>query len=47
MENEEMNTAEMLVMKTEDNQTRKILLLMEECKDLQEAKEKVKALLVK
>lgn len=45
MENEEMNLAELLKETTEENQTRKILAILEECKDLDEAKEKIKALL--
>jgi len=45
MENEEMNLAELLKETTEENQTRKILAILEECKDLNEAKEKIKALL--
>lgn len=45
--NEEMNTGELLVQMTEENQTRKILEILNECKDLEEAKEKVKALLNK
>lgn len=44
---EEMNTGELLVKVTEENQTRKILEILNECKDLDEAKEKVKALLNK
>lgn len=47
MENEEMNLAELLKDTAEENQTRKILAILEESKDLQEAKEKVKALLKK
>ena len=47
MENEEMNLAELLKDIAEENQTRKILAILEESKDLQEAKEKVKALLKK
>lgn len=43
--NEEMNVGEILVAKTEENQTRKILEILNECKSLEEAKEKVKALL--
>ena len=42
---EEMNTSELLVAVTEENQTRKILEILNESKDLAEAKEKVKALL--
>lgn len=44
---EEMNVGEILVEKTEENQTRKILEILNDCKDLEEAKEKVKALLNK
>ena len=47
MENEKMNLAERLEKKTEENQTRKILAIVEECKDLKEVKEKIKALLEK
>lgn len=46
-ENEEMNVGEMLVQVTEENQTRKILEILNECETLDEAKEKVKALLNK
>lgn len=42
---EEMNVGEMLREVTEENQTRKILEILEKSKDLKEAKEKVKALL--
>lgn len=42
---EEMNIGELLVEKAEENQTRKIPQILNECKDLEEAKEKVKALL--
>ena len=42
---EQMNVGEMLREVTEENQTRKILDIMRECKDLNEAIEKVKALL--
>lgn len=42
---EEMNVGEILVEQTKQNQIREILLIMEESKDLDEAKEKVKALL--
>lgn len=41
------NTSELLVEKTEENQTRKILSLIKESKDLEEAIEKVEALLKK
>lgn len=44
---EDMNTSELLVQVTEENQTRKILEILNECKDIQEAREKVKALLAK
>ncbi|MBR2326984.1 MAG: protein phosphatase [Clostridia bacterium] len=44
---EQMNVGEMLREVTEENQTRKILDIMRECKDLNEAIEKVKALLNK
>lgn len=44
---EEMNLGELLKETTEENQTRKILELLNESKDLAEAKEKVKALLNK
>lgn len=47
MENEEMNLAELLKETVEENQTRKILEILDECKDIEEAKEKVKALLNK
>ena len=47
MENEEMNLAELLKQTAEENQTRKILAIVEECKDLKEVKEKIKALLEK
>ena len=45
--NEDMNTSELLVQMTEENQTRKILEILNESKDLDEAKDKVKALLKK
>ena len=44
---EEMNVGEMLKELAEENQTRKILEILENCKDLAEAKEKVRALLNK
>lgn len=44
---DDMNLGELLVEKTEENQTRKILEILESCKDLEEAKEKIKALLNK
>jgi len=42
---EDMNTSELLKEVTEENQTRKILEILNNCKDLEEAKVKVKALL--
>lgn len=42
---EDMNVGELLVEKTEENQTRKILEILNGCKDLEEAKEQVKSLL--
>ena len=47
MENEEMNLAELLKETVEENQTRKILAILDESEDLEKAKEKVKALLNK
>ena len=44
---DEMNACELLVEKAEENQTRKILEILNNCKDLEEAKEKIKALLNK
>ena len=44
---EEMNVGELLKETAEENQTRKILEILNESKDLEEAKEKVKALLNK
>lgn len=44
---EEMNTSELLKEAAEENQTRKILEILNDCKDLEEAKERVKALLNK
>lgn len=44
---EEMNTSELLREVIEENQTRKILEILNESKDLAEAKEKVRALLNK
>lgn len=44
---DEMNIGEMLREVTEENQTRKILEIVENCKDLDEAKEKIRALLNK
>lgn len=44
---EEMNVGELLKETAEENQTRKILEILNECKNLEEAKEKVRALLKK
>lgn len=44
---EDMNLGEMLAAKCEENQTRKILELLRECKSIEEAIEKVKSLLNK
>lgn len=44
---EEMNTSELLVKEAKENQTRKILEILNESKDLEDAKAKVKALLSK
>lgn len=44
---EDMNVSELLRELAEENQTRKILEILNESKDLEEAKEKVKALLTK
>lgn len=44
---EEMNLAELLKETTEENQTRKILEILNNSSDLEEAKEKVRALLNK
>ncbi|MDY2795039.1 MAG: protein phosphatase [Peptostreptococcus porci] len=45
--NEEMNISELLKEVVEENQTRKILEILNQSKDLEEAKENVKALLNK
>ena len=42
-----MNVGEMLRELAEENQTRKILEILAECKDLEEAKKRVRALLDK
>lgn len=42
---EEMNVSELLLKVAEENQTRKILEILNESKDLEEAKTKIKALL--
>lgn len=44
---DEMSVVEILVEKTEENQTRKILDILNESKDLEDAKEKLKILLNK
>lgn len=44
---DDLNLGEMLREVSEENQTRKILEIIKECKDLDEAIEKVKALLNK
>lgn len=44
---DEMGVAELLVQKAEENQTRKIIDILNESKDLEDAKETVKALLNK
>lgn len=44
---EDMNLGELLIKVAEENQTRKILEVLNGCKDLEEAKEKTKALLNK
>ncbi len=45
--NEEMNISKLLKEVVEENQTRKILEILNQSKDLEEAKENVKALLNK
>ncbi|MBF1006152.1 MAG: protein phosphatase [Lachnospiraceae bacterium] len=47
MVDEDMNLGELLKDIAEENQTRKILEILNECKDIEEAREKVKALLSK
>ena len=44
---DEMNNTEVLIQLAEENQTRKILEILNESKDLEEAKSKLKALLNK
>lgn len=44
---DEMSVVEILVEKTEENQTRKILDILNTSQDLEEAKDQVKALLNK
>jgi hypothetical protein len=45
--NEDMNASELLKQVSEENQTRKILEILNQCETLEEAKEKVRALLNK
>ncbi|MCC8014697.1 MAG: protein phosphatase [Eubacterium sp.] len=40
--NEDVNTAELLKAVAEENQTRKILDILNSCKDIEEAKERVR-----
>ena len=47
MMDEEMSVAELLVQKAEENQTRKIIDILNEAEDLEDAKETVKALIIK
>lgn len=44
---EEMKVGELLKETAEENQTRKILEILNECESIEEAREKVKALLKK
>lgn len=44
---DDMNASELLVKVTEENQTRKILEILEKSESLEEAKEKVRALIKK
>jgi len=44
---EDINTSELLVEKAEENQTRKILEILKDSKDIEDAVTKVKALLIK
>ena len=44
---DEMNVGELLKEAVEENQTRKILEILNECETLEEAREKVRALLNK
>ena len=44
---DDMNLGEMVKELAEENQTRKILEILNNCKDLDDAKEKIKALLNK
>lgn len=44
---DDMNVGELLKETAEENQTRKIIEILNECKDIEEAREKVKALLNK
>lgn len=44
---DDMNASEVIKDLAEENQTRKILEILNECKTLEEAKEKIRALLKK
>lgn len=44
---DDMNLGEMVRELAEENQTRKILEILNQCKDLEEAKEKIQALLTR
>lgn len=44
---EDMNISELLVQQSQENMARKILEILNECKDLEEAKQKIKDLLNK
>ncbi len=44
---DDMNVGELLKETAEENQTRKILEILNDCENLEEAKEKIKALLNK
>lgn len=44
---DDMNASEVIKELAEENQTRKILEILNECKTLEEAKEKIRALLNK
>ena len=44
---DEMNASEVIKGLAEENQTRKILEILNECKTIEEAKDKIKALLKK
>lgn len=44
---EDMNVGELLVKEAKENQIRQVLEILNDCKELDEAKEKIKALLNK